>query len=283
MKTSNKLLIAFAAALILLPILGMVYVSRVNYKVGTIAEISTPKPEDFSTPTRDMTATVTASFISVNIADAQGNRIGIRFLKDEKSGVKIPTQYKDLISAKVDANGQLQLTVKKELPYDHDYISIFVYAPALKAVNVNHAQATYLSAVADSINFNVTKTSSAGIGDGSKIGHLNFIATGVAKVELFKDEVSSLRLTLDNSNFRTEAISYTDLAIATSGICNVEVVGNYDDDGKDQFHIQNLNLNTLGKTDLKIINLKVNQCTGSLSDDTNVQMPAANIKQMFRK
>lgn len=37
MKTSNKLLIAFAAALILIPVLGMVIVSATQYKTGSYA------------------------------------------------------------------------------------------------------------------------------------------------------------------------------------------------------------------------------------------------------
>ncbi len=38
MKTSNKLLIAFASVLILVPLMGMIFVSQVNYKTGTYQE-----------------------------------------------------------------------------------------------------------------------------------------------------------------------------------------------------------------------------------------------------
>ena len=57
MKLSNKLLIAFAAELIVVPLIGMIYVSQVKYKTGTYQEDqarSTASEKHFNMPTENM-------------------------------------------------------------------------------------------------------------------------------------------------------------------------------------------------------------------------------------
>ncbi|MDQ7948224.1 MAG: hypothetical protein REI78_07110 [Pedobacter sp.] len=280
MKTSNKLLIAFASALILIPILGMVYVSRVNYKVGKPSDIVEHKIENFSTPTANMSSVATAMFNSVNVADAHGASIDVRYVVDEKSGIKVAEEDKDLVSAKVDANGQLQIAIKADVK-ERNFIDIIVYAPSLKDVNINNTRRTYLRGNVDSLIFNVKKAEWAGIDSRSDINHLTCNAIDVEDFSIGREQIKSLTVTMDNANFRSEGNSYDALDVTTKGESTVEIIGDYD--GLKKFNIQNLNLNTLGKTDVKLVNIQVIKCTGSLSDETNVQMPAAAIKQMFRK
>jgi hypothetical protein len=284
MKTSNKLLIAFASAIILIPILGLVYISRVEYKVGKYTDIVERKIENFSTATKNMTAVaVSTAFQSVNIDDAKGTSIGIRFVKDEKFGIKIPDAYKDLITAQVDATGQLQVAIKTDAKnQDRDYVSILVYAPSLKEVNIANANGSYVTADTDSLTLNVKNSASAGIGSGSHLMKLNLNAVNVPSVRLSNDDVKSLDANLQNTNFMTEQISYDNLKIATSGACDVEIRGDYNDNDN-KYTIQKLVVNTVGKADVKLHNIKAMNCSGSFSDETDVQMPAANLKQMFKR
>jgi hypothetical protein len=282
MKTSNKLLIAFASALILVPLLGMIYVSRVNYKVGKFEDIAERKIENFSTTTKNMTSIAETTFQSINIADAKEQQFTIRFIKDDKFGIKIPTGYKDLVTASVDANGQLQFVVKAKPGEDRrEYIEIFVYAPNLKEVNVSNASGAYIIASIDSLQFNVKNTGSASTGSGSHINHLTINTTNVGEVNFREDDIKSLTLNLNNTRFRSETNSYDNLSIATTGACDIEIRGNYD--RENSFLIKNLALNTVGKADVKIENIKVNNCAGSFSDETTVQMPAVNLNQMYKK
>ncbi len=283
MKTSNKLLIAFASALIIIPLLGMIYVSRVNFKPGKFTDIAERKIENLSTPTRNMSSITTLPYQSVNVEDAKGYTLKIRFIKDEKFGVKIPTEYKDAITATVDAGGQLQFVFKNR-PSKEDggyYTEIFLYAPNVKEVNVSNADGAFIVASLDSLSFKVNNTPSAGVGSGTHLIHLNFTATNVADVNFSNDDVKSLNLNLNNAIFKSVTNSYENLSVTTTGACIVEIRGDYD--GVDKYSIKNLALNTTGKTEVKVENMTIANCTGSLSDETTVSMPAVNLNQMYKK
>jgi hypothetical protein len=283
MKLSNKLLIAFASALILIPILGMVYVSQVKYKVGTYADVVERKIENFSTTTKNMTSVALSTpFKTVNVEDAKGYSIGIRFIKDEKFGIKIPSEYKDVITATVDANGELQLVLKSRPEENrNNYTSILVYAPSLKEVNIAKASGTYIIATLDSLIFNVKASVSAGVGAGAHIKNLSINTIDVGEVRLVEDDVKSLSLNLHNTNFSTNVISYDNLSISTSGNCDVNIFGGDSDNKK--YTINNLALNTIGKANVKLNGIEAKNCSGHFSDETIVQMPASNLNQMFKK
>ena len=72
MKTSNKLLIAFASALILIPLLGMIYVSQVKYRDGKSGVESRPEITSFDSAAERMTSIAVNAFQTINIADAKG-------------------------------------------------------------------------------------------------------------------------------------------------------------------------------------------------------------------
>jgi hypothetical protein len=284
MKTSNKILIAFASALILVPILGMVYVSRALYKVGSSKDIVEHKIENFNTATAGMTSIQLKSpFQSVSLEDAKGASFGIRFVKDEKFGVKIPDAYKNVITASVDANGQLQLVVKDKQTVDNrnGYISILIYAPNLTDINIANANSAYVTAMIDSLSIRVKKVGSMGIGSETHIGHLSLTATDVQSFRLREDDVKSLTLNLTNANFNSEKNSYDLLSITTAGNCELEINGN--NESVNQYSIKNLVLTTMGKADVKLENIKAISCSGSFSDETTVNMPAVNLNQMFKK
>lgn len=284
MKTSNKLLIAFAAALILIPVLGMVIVSATQYKTGSYKDV-VHQTENLSTPTKNMeTLPVQSPFTSLNIADAKGITLNVHLVKDEKFGVKVPTEYKDLITLSVDANGQLQIAIKDQSKNDdqkgnNSYAKIYVYAPSFKSLDINNAGDVYVTAAADSLAVNVQKAGSLTLNSESKIENLVVKTVDVANVDFREHHMKAVSLDLTNAKLTTNSSSFENLSILTAGKCEVELTGSYDQTKK--YTINNLVLNTTGTADVKFENITVNNCAGKLSDQTQVQMPAINLNQMY--
>lgn len=286
MKTSNKLLITFALALILIPLLGMVYVSKVNFTDGKGAAadqaINAKADADFNTPSIDMESkTITTPFESVNIADAKAMGVYIHYVEAAQYGVKVSKNLKDSIDFKVDANGQLQISFKNmSAGRDSYYVSILVYAPAVKQINVTNTKALSINAKTDSLNLNVNKSASISFDKDAQINKVNINAEDVENVNAWESKIANLYLKLKNSDFTSTRSSFETLSIASSGKSQIELKGG--DEGKDISTIKNLVLNTVDVANVKLDRVKVSNCSGRLSDQTEVQMPAINLNQMYQ-
>lgn len=285
MKTSNKILIAFASALILIPVLGMVIVCATQYKTGTY-KADIPKIENFSTPTKNMVSlALTSSFQSVNVADSKGLALSIHLIKDDKSGIKIQDKFKDLISATVDANGQLQITIKDQIETESNkmrrYTSIYIYAPSVKSLNVANANDLNITSTADSLTLDMKKLGSLSFDSETHIKQLNLKTVDVERLSFREDDIKSINLDLDKTKLYIESNSFDNAAITTRGNCEVEIGAQYDN-ARGQT-INNLILNTNGIASVKIENTIIKNCAGKFSDETQVQMPAINLNQMYKK
>lgn len=279
MKTSNKLLIAFAAALILLPILGMVYVSQALYTDRKNWTDVAKNDESFNAASNNMTSKTLAPFQTINIADGKGFYFNVRLIKDAKYGVKIPEGFKDAIKLNVDAQGQLQI----ELTNKNDgntYINLLVYAPDTKGINLVGAEGLELNAKTDSLSVNLKKAGRLAFNSDTKIGKLSIATEDVSTLSIEKEIAKSLYLNLKNTNFTSEWASYQDLSIATAGNSSIIVKG--DEREVKAYSIQNLTLNTADIAKVSLESMTIRNCKGSLSDQTQVQMPAVNLKQLFK-
>lgn len=284
MKTSNKIIISFGLALILIPILGMVYVSRVKYKVGEYTDV-VKKPDNFSTPSKYMVALTAATpFETVNFLDAKGTALSVHLIKDEKFGIKISEEFKDQISIVVDANGELQILFKEKSTKDRDrnFTEIYVYAPTVKTLTVAHADEIYLTANKDSLQLNVSKSGSTNLESQAQINHLSILAADAQNINVRESKIKSLSLNLTNTNFKTELNSYDDLSITSAKNAEINIFG-YTYGTAKSFTIANLTINTSDKAEVKIENIAVTKAAGHFSDLTSVQMPAVNLNQMYRK
>ena len=285
MKTSNKLLIAFASALILIPLLGMIFVSQVNYKTGTYQEDevrSKSSEKHFNTPTEYMESkAISAAFTSISIEDAKRLGLYINYVKDENYGIKVPIELKDSINFKVDENGQLQIGFKmKRSERDNRYITIHVYGKDIKQVDISNAEFLYFDALSDSVQLNVTKSGTVSLNKDVTLNALDIATREVKYLEINEIKVKSLAVNLNGTNFKSDESSYDNLSITSSGKSEIEINGS--DNGKKYF-IKKLFINTLNEADVKLANIKVEQCSGSFSDQTKVQMPAVNLNQMYKK
>jgi hypothetical protein len=283
MKISNKLLIAFASAMILIPLLGMIYVSQVNYKVGSYAhESSTQALNDnhFNTPSANMTSKALQAFTTVTIDDAKDRGINIHFINDDKFGVKVQNDVKDLIDFAVDANGQLKIRLGEIGGGRYSYTRILIYGPNVNQLNVTNASALILNAKSDSLAVNAKKSGTIQLQYGLSLNSLTIKTEQVRELNASEIDVKSLNLNLKETNFKSWQNSYDQLAITSAGKSEIEI--NTLDDSK-VFLIKNLVVNTLNEVDFKIENTKVEKCSGSFSDQTKVQMPANLLNQMYKK
>jgi hypothetical protein len=279
MKTSNKLLIAFAAALILLPILGIAIVSGVYYEKENPAAGGT-EMDTFGPVPKDMPAlAVSTPFESVNIEGADQFYLAVRLIEAEKTEVRYADNLKGLISTTVDSKGQLQIVLKKSDQQRDNYTRIWVYGPGIKKLNVVNGKGLNLNAKMDSLQLDLTNTGSGHFDPETNIGWLSVRTDKVGEISFRETATKSVNLDLNGTNVKSEMSSFDNLSINAAGNAEIELNGGYD--GVPEKSIKHLTLNTLGKAKVRVFNMQIDQCSGRFSDSTQVEMPAANINQMY--
>lgn len=284
MKLSNKLLTTFASILILTPLLGMIYVSRVNYKVGDYRSLENNRLETeqyFDKPSENMTSKALPPFNTVTIDDAKDRGINIHFIKGDKFGIKVQNDVKDSIDFVVDANGQLKIRLGEIGDGKYYYTRILIYGPDVNQLNVTNASALILNTKSDSLRMNIKKSGSIELQYGLMLNSLTIETDHVRELNAREIDVKSLNLSLKETNFKSWQNSFDRLSITSTGKSEIEIVGL--DNNSRQYSIKNLFINTLNETDFKLDNIKVEKCAGSFSDQTKVDMPAVNLNQMYKK
>lgn len=286
MKTSNKILIIFGLSLILIPLIGMIYDSQTNHTddKGFAAEETKRANEDanFNTPSKNMESqSIGTPFTSINVEDAKNMGLYIHYIEAAQYGVKVSKSLKDSIAFKVDADGQLQINLKNgSAGNDRNYISILVYAPSVKQLNVKNANALFVNAKVDSLSLYVNKSANISFDKEAVIKHLNVNAEQVENVNAWESQIANLTVQLTNSNLTSTRSSYEQLTISTTGKAEIEIVGG--SEGEKKNTIKQLTLQTKDVAEVKLINMIVSNCSGSLSDETQVQMPALNLNQLYK-
>lgn len=282
MKKSNKLLIAFGLTLILLPIISMAIISRVYMEQGDYRQNRENGSAALNAPTRGMkTLQMPIPFTKVNIEGDNQLAIIVEIIKDDKYGVKIADDTKDQFTPEVDENGQLNIVVKKPLKEENNFGRIIIYAPNVKALNVVNANSLNVRAKLDSLQLNITNSQSVWIEGDGLIKKLVATTTKVGGFGISDGTVASAVLNLNSASFTSRSNNMDYLKITTKGNSEINIQDEHRDDQPDKV-IKNLVLNTLGKTNVKISGVKINNCSGSFSDSTQVEMPAVNLNQMYK-
>ncbi len=281
MKTSNKLLIIFGLSLILLPILVVAFVSRVYMTTEKTAVTYTP--DTFDRPVEGTTSiTAPEQFKGVSIIGGSGKELAITLVKDKKYGVKISEQARSFINFKVDKEGILQVTINDNSQQNSEYYQpISIYAPDIQSLRILNAQKVTLSAGFDSLKLDAENTASVWINTSSSTRKLESNMNRVGEFGINDIIPRSASIHLINSQFISRTQHIGTMNIKTEGDSGIDIDG-----GEDASKVritENLNITTLGKTNLKIANMEVKNISGSLSDSTNVQMPAKVLNQMYKK
>lgn len=280
MKTSNKLLIAFAAALIIIPILSSVYISKAYYIDGQSWSDLEKQNDSFDGKSENMDAISLNRFDAINIADGKETTFYIRLVKDSKFGIKVNKSDKDFVKFSVDKDGKLQIELTEKTK-ERRYINLLIYTPAVNTLSANNVSTIELNAKGDSLSVYLKKFNQLRFERSTQFQKLSINAEDGNFFNIEKEITKSLTMKLTNTNFLSEWASYQDLNISSVGESTISVKG--DDRGeKKEYSIQHLTLNTSDKATVNFEKIKIQKATGTLSDQTLVQMPAVNLKQMLK-
>lgn len=280
MKTSNKLLIAFAAALIIIPILGMVYVSKAIYVDEEKWSEIKKRTDSFDAISENMEAIPLNKFNSINIPDGKETSFSIHLIKDQKSGVKIEKGDKNLVQLSVDEQEQLQIGLIGQKD-GRRYVNIYIYTPNVNAISVVNGGTLDLVSKTDSLAISLKRTKYLSFGSTSSFQKLSITADEGSHIDINNDIAKSLNLKLNNTSFTSNWASYQELNITTAGKSKISIQGDIEQ-RKKEFQIQNLTLHTTDSATVNFDAIKIQKATGSLSDQTTIQMPIINLKQILK-
>lgn len=280
MKTSNKLLTTLAVLLVIIPIIVVAINVKINYRPATgenfveDQEINA-EPLDKESPGRTSIPVKTA-FSSVNVPDAKRIYLELHFIKSVKAGVKVPTDMKNDINFSINNTGALQISFSDKLNRSGNHrngVVILVYSPKIDELNLNNLSSLVLTAKADTLNVNMKRSGSISFGSPIKFSNLN----GEFKGVINQTDIKQLNVNLDSASFYSSNSSYKNLVISSKN-SSIDIQGGENSNNS----IENLTINTFGKSDFKMENVIVNKISGSLSDETTIGMPAKYLKQMLK-
>jgi len=281
MKTSNKLLIALAISLIIIPIIVIAINVKMNYSDKKTFFKHLKENNNFNSPLEGFESKEMPAFSEVNIADGDNSYINFNVIESNKSGIKIPEELTRLYDIKVDEHNVLQFTRKntnKKLNYA---LTVYIYSNHVKSFDVAKAAGFILDIKSDSVQLNVTEVNRVSFQNLTEIGSLTVKANKVGDLRFDNAKNSNVAVELNNSNFSSLKSPFQSLNIRSMGRSNIEIVGDLND--KNKYRVDNLYIKTSGKSDLNVSNIKVNKSSGSLSDSTSVSMSASILKTMFDK
>lgn len=279
MKTSNKLLIAFAATLIVLPVLVMAVVSKMYYTDAKNWVDLEKQNETFDGKSEHMEAIALNQFNAINIADGKEVDFYIHLVKDKKFGVKVAKTEKDFVKFSVDKDGQLQINLTKKTE-EYRYIELFVYAPETKNLSANNVSTLELKAKGDTLALNLKKFLNLKFNEASLLQKLSINAeNGYTNIE--ENAIAkSIYLNLKGANFRSVGVSFENLDITSTGNSEIDVFGGNGHEKK--YKIRNLALKTIDSANVTFRAIAIEKAKGSLSDQTTVQLPVNTLKQLLK-
>lgn len=278
MKTSNKLLIALAALLVIIPIIVVAVNVKMNYKPSrgddfVEEQVINAEPFDKESPGRTAIAMKTP-FTSINIPDAKRNVLQLHFIKSAVSGIKVPTDLKDGLSFSVNTQGVLQINCSDKLKTSgyHKYgIAIVIYGPNIIELNLNNSTSLVLTAKTDSLNVNMKNSGQLSFGTPITFSTVEGKATRVIN----QTDIKQLNINLDSASFYSQSNSYKNLNIKSKN-------SSIDFRGDEKSSIENLTINTFEKSEITIDKVNINKISGNLSDETTIKMPVKYLKQMLK-
>ncbi|MCY1519887.1 hypothetical protein D9M68_546510 [compost metagenome] len=283
MKLSNKLLTGLAAALILIPLVGMIYVSQVKYKKGTYRDmqsVSKQQDQHLNTPSNGMTQKELSAFTSVNLEVAGNWHLNVIVVQDQQPGIKIQNDMDKLTTLKVDEKGCLHIGINGD--EENRYRRLIIYSPSLQQLEVTKAKSVELSGAQDSLYLNLRNLDRFSLAEGTKINRLKLDADKVGAVSIDDVQLKSLLLNLGGASFYTAQSSFDELSILASGKAELQLGSDGGNTGL--YTIKHLNIQTSDNVSVKIGDVKIERCSGSFSDQTTiVEMPAVNLNQMYKK
>ncbi|WP_231491068.1 hypothetical protein [Pedobacter sp. Leaf170] len=279
MKTSNKLLIALAVSLIIIPIIVIAVNVKMNYKNEKAFYKNLKENTELKSTLDGYTSKELPQFSAVSLKDGNDAYVNFVIIKSDKPGIKIPTDLMEIYGVKVDNNGILQFELKnadKKLKYS---LTAYIYSNNVKAFDIAKATGFTLDIKTDSVIINAKDINRLNFQELTEIDHLKINTDKVADLSFDSNKINNVDVILNNSNFRSLKSMFKTINIDALGKSNIEIYG----DAKEKHQLSDLMIKTAGKTELNIDAIQVLKSSGSLSDSTKVNASASIIKSMFNK
>ncbi|KQN37987.1 hypothetical protein ASE92_00635 [Pedobacter sp. Leaf41] len=281
MKTSNKLLIALALLLIIVPILVIAINVKFNYlpEDKIIKNYESLDKFDAVTPYFKLRK-LDKTFEKVNVTASKSTILKITLVESPQNGLKISENESENLIAVVDANGVLQISSKASKDKKMDFLSLVIFAPVIKQLSVTKALQLEINAKIKKLDLNVNNLQSMLFHPNTKIGRLNVSGNHVLNFSQSNNYVDDLNLNLDNSEFRASGTSYKVLTIAIKGYSHIAIEG--DKSNRNRYKIDSLSITTQGKSSVVLTDMLVNKAHGDFSDSTAINASAKNLKLLMK-
>jgi hypothetical protein len=285
MKTSNKLLAGLAIALLIVPLTVMILIAKANRidnktydKMLMGAETIGDDVDQF------IKKYPVQAFQNVVISGSESSYLNVKIIASDKFLLKATNDLAPFIEYKVDQDGKLQISLKAERNYQQG--TLLIFSPNLKRITFNNVSVDRLSVNTDSLNIEITKGVNFRFGEDVRIKNLHLVKKTIyqeqdvvipgitiedAKIENLQAELNSAYLTVNNTPLRNVDLRVKD---AKAEFKNEEnrIIG----------PIETLLLNSTGKNDVNFQHIKINKASGNLSDETSIQLPTVNLKQLIK-
>jgi len=224
------------------------------------------------------------AFQNVVINGSESSYLNVKIIANDKFLFKATNNIAPYIGYKVDKEGKLHISLKAERNYQNG--TLLIFSPNLKGITFNNVSIEALSANTDSLNVEITRGINFRFGEGMKVKNLSLtkkttydpqyvvipdITIEDAKIENLRVDINSGFLTINNTPLRNVDLK---LKYAKAEIKNEE--------NKNIGPIETLSLNSVGKNDVNFQHIKINAAKGNLSDETTIQIPTVNLKQLIK-
>lgn len=285
MKTSNKLLTGLAITLLIVPLTVMIFIAKANridnktYDKMLMGAETIGNDED-----RFIKKYPVQAFQNVVIDGSESSYLNVKIIASDKFLLKATNDLAPLIEYKVDQDGRLNIALKAEQNYQHG--TLLIFSPTLKGITFNNVSVDRLSVNTDSLNVEITKGVNFRFGEDVKVKNLRLVKKTIyqeqdvvipgitiedAKIENLRVDINAAYLTVNNTPLRNVDLKLKDAKAEFKNEENRIIAP-----------IETLLLNSTGKNDVNFQHVKINKTSGNLSDETSIQLPTVNLKQLIK-
>ena len=285
MKTSNKLLTGLAITLLIVPLTVMIFIAKANridnktYDKMLMGAETIGNDED-----RFIKKYPVQAFQNVVINGSESSYLNVKIIASDKFLLKATNDLAPLIEYEVDQDGRLNIALKAEQNYQHG--TLLIFSPTLKGITFNNVSVDRLSVNTDSLNVEITKGVNFRFGEDVKVKNLRLVKKTIyqeqdvvipgitiedAKIENLRVDINAAYLTVNNTPLRNVDLKLKDAKAEFKNEENRIIAP-----------IETLLLNSTGKNDVNFQHVKINKTSGNLSDETSIQLPTVNLKQLIK-
>lgn len=274
-----------AIALLIIPLTVMILIAKANrIDNKTYDKMITGAETIDSEADRFIKKFPVQAFQQVVINGSESSYLNIKIIANDKFLLKATNDLAPSIQYKVDKDGKLNISLKAERNYQHG--TLLIFSPNLKGITFNNVSVEGLSVNTDSLNVDITKGANFRFGEDVKIKNLHLVKnttyqkqdvviTGIiiedAKIENLHADINTGYLTVNNMSLLNVDLKLKD---AKAEFKNEE--------NKNISLIETLSLTSIGRNEVSFQHVKINKASGNLSDETSIQMPTINLKQLLK-